>query len=518
MARAPRQPGLFAAESLTAPTAAPLRTSRSAAASSRRPARHLWLCLHLPALSLEALAADGTAPRAVRERQGRRTRILVCNPEASRHGIRPGMPVNSALALLPELQLLQRDPRRETRALKRLAGLAMNFTPCVSLAEPATLLLEIRGSLRLFDGVDALCAGLRQEFQACGHRFDLAVAPTARGACWLAHAGCSERITDLPLLAARLGELPIAGLPWPGAWRRSLAEMGIETLSACVRLPRDGLVRRLGPRLLLELDQAYGRQPEALQWHQLPGQFRSRLALTGDGQDLRQLLQALDVLLQRLDRRLRSSQRAVRAVWLHCAHRDLPDTRLRIGLLQATADTRRLRELARLQLQALTLPGAVTRLELQASMDGLQLTRSDDWLTAGKPSAEEALAFLERLRGRLGMQAVHGLAMLAEHRPEYAWQMMPEPGRESVSIPVPPAGDRPLWMRRAPLALAETAGRPVFRGELELSRGPERIETGWWDGRDIRRDYYVALNRHGMRLWIYRDLRTARWYLHGIFG
>jgi protein ImuB len=62
-------------------------------------------------------------------------------------------------------------------------------------------------------------------------------------------------------------------------------------------------------------------------------------------------------------------------------------------------------------------------------------------------------------------------------------------------------------------------GRPRHDGPLELLSGPERIESGWWDGADVRRDYYVAGDRHGMRLWIYREhADPARWFLHGIFG
>jgi protein ImuB len=77
---------------------------------------------------------------------------------------------------------------------------------------------------------------------------------------------------------------------------------------------------------------------------------------------------------------------------------------------------------------------------------------------------------------------------------------------------------RPLWMITEPLGLKMMAGKPAFPDVLDLEGGPERIETGWWDGGDIRRDYYIARNRHGMRLWIFRDCREPRWYLHGFFG
>ncbi|MCG7874113.1 MAG: hypothetical protein JAZ11_18705 [Candidatus Thiodiazotropha lotti] len=46
----------------------------------------------------------------------------------------------------------------------------------------------------------------------------------------------------------------------------------------------------------------------------------------------------------------------------------------------------------------------------------------------------------------------------------------------------------------------------------------ERIEGGWWDGFDIRRDYYQARDRHGRRLWLFRNLQDGAWYLQGLFG
>jgi protein ImuB len=61
-------------------------------------------------------------------------------------------------------------------------------------------------------------------------------------------------------------------------------------------------------------------------------------------------------------------------------------------------------------------------------------------------------------------------------------------------------------------------GRPAWHGVLSLERGPERIESGWWDGGDVRRDYYRASNPQGAMLWVYRDLRSQAWYLQGIFG
>jgi protein ImuB len=55
-----------------------------------------------------------------------------------------------------------------------------------------------------------------------------------------------------------------------------------------------------------------------------------------------------------------------------------------------------------------------------------------------------------------------------------------------------------------------------------LREGPERIESGWWDGHDVRRDYFVAESPAGEVAWIYRDHRygtdDGEWFLHGVFA
>jgi protein ImuB len=61
--------------------------------------------------------------------------------------------------------------------------------------------------------------------------------------------------------------------------------------------------------------------------------------------------------------------------------------------------------------------------------------------------------------------------------------------------------------------------RPWWDGELDLGMERERIETGWWDGQEVARDYFVATTTIGERLWIYRELKGRRgWFLHGLFG
>jgi protein ImuB len=150
---------------------------------------------------------------------------------------------------------------------------------------------------------------------------------------------------------------------------------------------------------------------------------------------------------------------------------------------------------------------------------------------ASQTSASPEL--IERLRARLGAQAVHSVGPRPEHRPEAAWETT-EPAvvgmassdmrtasrsrLKAAPATLPIDRDRPLWLLSSPRPLELEDGHPCFEGRLELLRGPERIETGWWES-DMTRDYYVAGNPSGVRLWIYRERDGARaWFLQGVFG
>ena len=85
----------------------------------------------------------------------------------------------------------------------------------------------------------------------------------------------------------------------------------------------------------------------------------------------------------------------------------------------------------------------------------------------------------------------------------------------SISIPT---SHRPVWL----LAEPEPLGHRLEAQPWVLRDGPERIESGWWDGADVRRDYFIAENPRGETVWIYRDHRygidDGEWFLHGVFA
>ncbi|HSD62105.1 MAG TPA: DNA polymerase Y family protein, partial [Burkholderiales bacterium] len=178
-------------------------------------------------------------------------------------------------------------------------------------------------------------------------------------------------------------------------------------------------------------------------------------------------------------------------------------------------DPERILALLRERLATVQLPGRVEGMVLAAEETAGLATRSLSFFPDAEGAGESRAALVERLRARLGEEAVQGLVPFPDARPELAWACA-QPGTRGAAATSHP---RPAWLLAVPRALAARGGRPWLDGPIELLAGPERIESGWWDGRDVARDYFLARDGHGARLWVFRERRErGGWYLHGVFS
>lgn len=501
--------------------AGPLAPVAAGHAAGRTPVSPLWLCLGLPRLPLE-VRSGGCVDEDARIIVDHAGRVVQASTPAAENGVAPGLPLNAAHALCPGLVVLERDEAAEHDTLLRLAAWAGAFTSVVSLVPPAALLLEVRGSLRLFGGLEALRRRIRTALRASSHACRDAVAPTPLAALWLARAGETDAVMDPAALAGRIGRLRPAVTGWPEATLAALRGLGIESLAECLRLPRDGFARRIGRGPLADLDRALGRLADPRATFCPPPRYRGELELAAETTDTARLAHALHGLFVELEGFLRARQRAVALLTIRLAHLRRPATVLTLGLVSPGLEAAHFGALFTARLERLALAAPVLGVTLEAE-PGEPFDPALAGLFGDESGGTAGVRLVERLRARLGHEAVHGLCLLDEHRPEQAWRVA-EPGAGAAAA-APGGALRPGWLLESPRPLRSRAGRPWFDGELRFESGPERLETGWWDGREITRDYWVARAATGARLWVFRELpgvpgRTdeAGWYLHGFFG
>lgn len=538
----------------------------------------LWACLHLTELAVDAVFADRAAegPRAVYDAASRDRRVVCADPGAQASGIRPGLSAATARALDAALALRPRDPAAETARLSTVAAMAYAFSGQVALEPPDAVLLEIGASLRLFGGWARIDHGLRAGLRELGHRHRIAVAPTPAAARVFAASRDGAFVEGASALDRQLRQLPLEAAGLPGEAGRLLARAGLRRLGEAMALPRPALLRRVGEACGLHLDRLDGRHADLRPLYRPPDRFEREIPFEYGIVASDALLFPLRRLLGELAAFLAARDGGVARFSLRFVHEGLAPTRLEVGLRRPMREAQTLFDATRGRLERHPLPAPAHALALLAEdLPAFQPERRD-LFEHGTRAALDHDSLVERLRARLGDDSVHWLALHADHRPERAWRRAatspdrPSPtagarpgtraparvrgfslAREAQEEAVrgagpprqdgagrpaggsggarapspaaarPPAGSadagagrapppRPLWLLPAPTPL-----RARIRRVLGT---PERIESGWWDAADARRDYIVAELDTGQRAWLFREAGDGRWMVHGWFA
>ncbi|HEY3394954.1 MAG TPA: DNA polymerase Y family protein [Lacipirellulaceae bacterium] len=366
----------------------------------------------------------------------------------------------------------------------------------------------------------------------------------------------------------QLDLLPVEALRISAAATALLRELGIETIDQLMLLPREELTSRFGDELLRRLDQLTGAASEIIVPHRgLPG-LEVGLSLDEPTADRAVLMHVLGQLVEQLSRQLAARDQG--AVLLVCLLRCMGGNTvpLRIGLLQPTASARQLMELVELNLETVRLNAEVDRVDVRVAVAGRLGERQGELFADRWSSDPHQLALLvNRLSSRLGEEQVLRAELSASPVPERAvrfvsltkgWLARSRPGTRQNSVPcarggtakprrsrsglaqsrrlrsaqtnlpLSPSPPLPILLHSAPQALEVVCvapdGPPQFvwlenrRQRIVHHAGPERIETLWWRGSSVRRDYYRVALESGSHLWIFRRLTDRRWFLHGAFA
>jgi protein ImuB len=480
----------------------------------------LWIALELPALPLQLVERVQAVPvpLVIGEGPSQRPIVACANAAAREAGVREGMAVAAARALAGDLKCVDRDEGAEREALERLAGWATQFTPAVSL-EPSGLMLEVEASLKLFGGLAKLLSTLRGGIRALGLQATMGIAPTPLAARAFARAesrgipvrSCAE-LADLP---SRLADLPLFLLEWPGRTLELLADLGIVRVKDALALPRGGFSQRFGPESLAILDRLAGRLPDPRLAHVPPARYRARLELPAEADGVEAILFPLKRLLVEMEGYLRGRGAGVQELDLRLEHGGKNHTRLALSFATPERETEFILSIAREKLGRLELAAPTIGLRLQADRMQPFAPREGTWLPGREERTVGRARLIERLAARLGPGRVFGIALADDHRPERGWKNRPAASSRATFE----GGARPAWLLNRPQKLVAGPEGPRLQGALQLIAGPERIETGWWDGEPVSRDYFVAANPAGETCWIYRERRDpGAWYLHGVFA
>ena len=540
------------------------RTSATCSAASSLQRR--WLHLWAPRLSIDRVRRSNptlSSPLALIAKRDNTLRLAALDEGAEALGLDIGLPLAAARARVPDLSVHDANPSADEAFLVAIGEVCRRYTPAFALDPPDGVHLDITGTQALFGGEAALIDDLAGRLRRQGIGARIGVAETSALACALARHG------DLKAPAA-VRDLPAAALRLDGESLGVLHRLGLRRVGQILDLPRATLVRRLGERLLLRLDEILGLRAAAFDLSPEPVIFfvQHRLAEPIVLED--QVLRLCRWLAERLSDRL--AQRAVggRTFRLDLFRVDGACKRLVVRSSRPLGDPARIAALFSERLATLNdgLEADFGFDLLRLTAEGVQKTQGESADFLGADDDGDLAALIDRFAVRLGSAAIRRLAPAPESRiPERA--VKPAPFASSVAWSNEAAAIyddallRPLTLFSPPHPITVIAGVPedppqqfIWRRtthRIVRAEGPERIAWEWWRAPEPKtdaemriegeraaaegarlvgaaepaadrniRDYYRAEDEQGRRFWVFREGFYApgsppRWFLHGLF-
>jgi len=474
-------------------------------------------------------------PFVLAEQARGRMMIWHASPEAVHKGIRIGMAVADARAILPDLEVLPYLPGFTEQLLTELALWCLRFTPVAGIDPPDGLLLDMSGCAHLWGGEAAYREDILKQLKQLGYRVRAAIADTIGAAWGMARFGAE------PGIVVRGGQLE-ALLPLPPAALRlepllldKMRKLGLRHTGSFIRLPRTVLRRRFGQVLLNRIDQALGQAIELPTPVQPPVLFREQLPCLEPICTATGITIALEALLERLCRQLLKEGQGLRKALLKCYRLDGDIQQIVIGTNRPVRDKAHLFKLFEQKISTIRPALGIELFLLEAPVTApLSVQQETLWAVPGDSDGNTALAqLLDRIAGRVGNDAIRRYLPAEHYWPERSvkvavtldeqaktpWRcdrprpvyLLPRPERIEVSVPLP---DYP------PLFFLHKGQRH----NISKADGPERIEQEWWLEERPVRDYYMVEDDQGARYWLFRSGRyeeedkQPEWFLHGFFA
>jgi protein ImuB len=492
----------------------------------------LWLALRFPYLPLQALGVDVKAEAClIASARHRVSSMTLC---CEQQGVQLGMPVSTAQLLL-ECKVLERDLEQERQALSDICNMLYGFTPYLEVYCPAPksdvsdqgVLLEVSRSLKLFRGEDKLLAELNKSLEQSA--YDYVIGSARRGkSAWLAsYQNKGEDWLHLPV--SLLEEFPNKAEELQKMGFLQLADVHEQILKEGIH----ALQKRFGVDFIHYLQDVLGfdegqadlfSRPlfqQALPVFEPEETYREHVSFDYPVSAIEHLQSPLQSMLQDLSAYMSTHQLqcfGVRWVFSDIYHnKEVFDVRCE----RVHRDWQRLLELSMIHLEQKGMPFEVDSIELRCSKftevsfshNHLHFDRQPQRLLQN-----EALELTAaRICARLGEDKVFKVSYVDEHLPElsHARKALYEACDEEV-LSHHRYADRPAWVFNTPVAIGHNQNHLRWHGELQLIRGPERIEGHWWDEPSAR-DYFVAIRDDHIRVWVFNDLLKQGWFVQGVF-
>jgi nucleotidyltransferase/DNA polymerase involved in DNA repair len=330
-----------------------------------------------------------TAPAALAPLPGTEPLLGPVTAAAEAKGVRPGMRLGEALAMCPQLVLVEHDPATVEQAWEEVLRRLEDAGFAVEPIEAGTVYFETRGVERLYGGLEP---ALKRALAAVGPVWDARAGAAERRFAALAAANVARPGQALIVSDDRtrrfLAPLPLTLLPLEQARYEELEELGVRTIGQLAGLPGGAVAERLGPDGRRAWSLARGERDGRVAPRRAAQPLVETLEFPEAVGQLLTLRRGLAVLIDRLLARPERAGRPLRKLALWARLAGGASWRRTVTLREPTADPGRLRAALGPKLGELPAPALKLRLEIAQLAEGtgeqLELVRAEGEVLQGR--------------------------------------------------------------------------------------------------------------------------------------
>ena len=488
----------------------------------RLPSEKVWFFFNFPHFFLQSLTKTlipGNAYVLVDHGKDEPS-ALQMNDVAKVLGVRKDMPL-SLVERLGNITILERNKEIEKKEIDSLLLWAGKFSSLVVDKFPDGLLVEVKGSLKLFGGEEKLIKIMSDDLDVWGYKFGLATGATPL----LAEIGAKTRWREGVLnrfTSKEINNVSVSMFSFSPKQLELLKKMGVRTLGDYKKLPRKGLVERFGKDALQQFDRLYGYEPDPQVPYTAPQRKDISITLEYEVEGWLDLKPYVKKLLQKVNKYLScKALKARQLTWFFCRYPSQVEVPI---FLSGTNNIFVVLRILEEKLKNKQFEGPFDSIRL--CLDEVENVRQENLNIFHKVNKANTNLlcdqFANLIRARYGEKSLYILNRKEEHVPEhsfaYCHSFDGEQNTGCLSGNVLPKIKRPVWFVDPPIRLFVKNNKPFYDGRALILSERERIVSDWWTGTEIARDYFVAESCSGMVLWVYRELASKKnWFFQGLF-
>ena len=451
-------------------------------------------------------------PAVLIENENKRGKVLFLTSRAVIEGVNLDMTIAQAQAICPDLTALIRDLEREDKEIKRVIKKLYSISPLVERSDPGVFYLDLSGLERLYKSEEEIASKIIQKINELNFPVKMGIAKD-KFTSYVGARACS--LSDYKIVKEGeerkfLAPYPVHLLPFDQDLLERLFILGVKTLGDFANLPEEDVLQRYGKEGLRWLKMAKGEDEDPVT-PLLPEQKESNGVNLDSSLDSDVgILFYSETILGKLLKRISKKGLLCEEILVKLGLEDFSKVVLHLSVSDGTNNIQVFLKLLKLKLEKLSLTAPVKEISFAvkrtSKIKARQLSFQD------RESLNSLNQVLTISKGIVEKNRISASEIPESDSIEDNFSGVSRRSLLGLRLFSPP---REIDVIADNGFISYVSIDSDFQKVLRQD-GPWKTDGKWWERSFERKYYEVGLNK-GERYLVFRELRSGKWFLKGIF-